>query len=197
MSTEATPVLSAWPKPEMKKKRICFENTPRRIPTSHMPEFHLWQVHRQLQVTRLSEVNGTSNWTFLTSWPWHLTYDLDLLTWPRYPSTWPPCHSSLYVRLFTQESETDAHTQTDTHTHTDEVKTITPITSRDVGCNKYDLKPKGEVWMRAGSTCREQSNNIRYLIKLMYLSDSVKATRGVWEPHLHQSYKHCVIGAIP
>ncbi len=27
-----------------KKKRIRFENTPLRIPTSHMPEFLLWQV---------------------------------------------------------------------------------------------------------------------------------------------------------
>ena len=41
----------------LNKKRIRFENTPRRIPTSHMPEFILWQVHRQ--VTRLSWVNGT------------------------------------------------------------------------------------------------------------------------------------------
>ncbi len=34
------------------KKRIHFENTPSRIPTSHIPQFLLWQVHRQ--VTRLS-----------------------------------------------------------------------------------------------------------------------------------------------
>ena len=39
------------------KKRTRFENT--RIPTSHMPEFLLWHVHGQ--VTRLSEVNGTSH----------------------------------------------------------------------------------------------------------------------------------------
>ncbi len=88
-----------------KKKHICFENTPRRIPTSRISKFPLWQDtgwHRQRQrVIRLSEVNGTSEWTFLTSWPWPLTYDLDLPTWARYPSTWPPCkNSSLYVCSF-------------------------------------------------------------------------------------------------
>ncbi len=32
------------------------------------------------------------NGPFLTSWP--LTYDLDLWTWPRYPSTWRQCQNS-------------------------------------------------------------------------------------------------------
>ncbi len=57
----------------------------------------------------------------LTSWPWPLTYDLDLSNWPRYPSTWPPCqNSSLYVCPFGCYSETDTHThiQRDRHTHT-------------------------------------------------------------------------------
>ncbi len=72
------------------------------------------------KVTRLSEGNGMSQGTFLTSWPWLLTYDLDLRTWPRYPSTWPPCqNSSPYVRLFSQESETDTHRDTQKHRHTD------------------------------------------------------------------------------
>ncbi len=49
---------------------------------------------------------------FLPLWPWPLTYDLDLRTWPRYLSTWK--NASLYVRPFGWDSETD--TQTDTHT---------------------------------------------------------------------------------
>ena len=65
-----------------------------------------------------------------TSWPWPLTYDLDLLTWPKYASTWPQCHnSSMYVRPFTRENEMDAHT--------DDVKTITPITSEMWGVTSY------------------------------------------------------------
>ncbi len=74
---------------KQKKTHICFENTPRRI-----PEILLWQV-----------LNIASLLTFLTSWPWPLTYDLDLKTWPRYPSTWPPCqNSSPYVCPFGSES---------------------------------------------------------------------------------------------
>ncbi len=52
--------------------------------------------------------------TFLTWWPWPLTYDLDLRTWARYPSTWPTCQNAgLYVCPFGRESETDRqnHTQ--------------------------------------------------------------------------------------
>ncbi len=54
----------------------------------------------------------TSHWkkknVFLTWWPWPLTYDLDLdlRTWPRYPSAWPCQNSGLYVCPFTCESET-------------------------------------------------------------------------------------------
>ncbi len=33
------------------KKRIRFENTPRRILTSHMPEFLLWEVHILIQTS--------------------------------------------------------------------------------------------------------------------------------------------------
>ena len=108
---------------------------------SHIPEFLLWQVHRQ--VTRLSEVIGKSQWTFLTLWPWPLTYDLDLQTWPRYPSTWPPCqNSSAYVCPFGRESETDRHT--------DRVKTITSITSETWGVkinNKYSNPGNRHSWL--------------------------------------------------
>ncbi len=50
---------------------------------------------------------------FLTWWPWPLTYDLDLQTWPRYHSTWPTYQNSrLHVCPFTAESETHTDTQT-------------------------------------------------------------------------------------
>ena len=68
---------------------------------------------------------------FLTSWPWPLTYDLDLWTRPRYPSTWPPCQNpSLYVRPFGQDSETDR--QTDTHT--------------DKRCQNYYTRHVSQTW---------------------------------------------------
>ncbi len=48
---------------------------------------------------------------FLTWWPWPFTHDLDLQTWPRYPSTLSTCQKSrLYVCPFSSESETDRHT---------------------------------------------------------------------------------------
>ncbi len=78
-----------------------------------------------------------SQWNILlTSWPWPLTYDIDLQTWPRYPSYWPPRQkSSLYVCPFSQDSETEPHTDTwcqNYYTHH----------VRDVGCNEdaYALK---------------------------------------------------------
>ncbi len=112
------------------KKCIHFENTLRCNPTSHIPGFLLWQAHRQL-----AEVNGMSH-LFLTSWPWPLTYILDLRTWPTYPSTWPSCQkSSPYVCMFGRESETDTHT----HAQTDNAKTITPITSETWGVMKTVL----------------------------------------------------------
>ena len=58
---------------------------------------------------------GNPEKRFLTKWPWSLTYDLDLQTWLRYPSTWPTYrNSSLYVCPFSRES---GNTQTHTHTH--------------------------------------------------------------------------------
>ncbi len=51
---------------------------------------------------------------FLTCWPWPLTYDLDLRTWPRYSSNWPTHQrSGLYVCPFGRES---VHRQTDRQT---------------------------------------------------------------------------------
>ena len=54
---------------------------------------------------------------FLTSWPWPLTYDLDLRlwTWPRYPSTWPTGQDSsmsvpLAMRVVT-DRQTDRQCQ--------------------------------------------------------------------------------------
>ena len=39
--------------------------------------------------------------------------DLDIETWPKYPSTWPPCQNlSLYVCSFRQESDAQTDTQT-------------------------------------------------------------------------------------
>ncbi len=93
------------------KKRIPFENTPRRcIPIQSISQetFH-WNTHRN--VCDL------------------VTFDLDLQTWPRYPSTWPTYwNSSPYVCPFGCES---GNRQTDTHT--DDVKTITPDTSQTWG----------------------------------------------------------------
>ena len=66
---------------------------------------------------------------FLTSWPWPLTYDLDLQTWPRYPSTWPTYrNSSLYVCPFGRESGNRY-----THRQTHDVKIIRPDTSQTRG----------------------------------------------------------------
>ncbi len=53
---------------------------------------------------------------FLIWWPWLLTYDLDLSTWPRYEPGWPTCTiSAPYVKRFSRES---AELQTHTHTQT-------------------------------------------------------------------------------
>ena len=100
------------------KQCVRFENTPHRIPPSSITEFLLWQVHRHgSQKSR--EQNLVT-----------LTFDL----WPRYPSTGHPCqNSSLYVRLFSGESETDGQI----HRQTDDAKTITSITSETWGVKIY------------------------------------------------------------
>ena len=132
-----------------------FKNTPRRSPTIHiwcqMYYYSSLPVSRSLRSFKTTGffiagvfITGffftriirqtTSSKHFLTWWPWPLTYDLDLWTWPRYPSTWPTHQrSGLYVCPFSRES---VHRQTDrhTHTHTDYVKTITPIA--DAGCKE-------------------------------------------------------------
>ena len=76
------------------------------ISLSHINDSLLWQLLSSLPslssrslLRRHSMIEMSIN-TFLTLWPWLLTYELDLLTWPRYPSTRPPCQNScLYVRL--------------------------------------------------------------------------------------------------
>ncbi len=119
------------------KKCIRFENTLRRI-----PEFLLWQVHRQGPQKSME----CPKWTFFTSWHWPLTYDLDLRTWPRYPPS-PPCQNSgPYVCPFTQERET----HTDTHT----MSKLLHVT--DVGCkNQHQLKETLQTWHIVGvRNCR-------------------------------------------
>ena len=70
---------------------------------------------------------------FLTSGPWPLTSDLDLWTWPRYPSTWHSSqNSTLYVCPFSRESETDGRTQTDRQCQNYYTRHVL-----DVGCNNF------------------------------------------------------------
>ena len=114
------------------KKRIRFENTPRRSPNIHImvsivsvflaacvsliEKLHKdqWFLHRHA-ASLIHQAKAPMK-LFLTWWPWPLTYDLDLWTWPRYPSTWPTHQrSGLYVCPFSRES---VHRQTDTHTQT-------------------------------------------------------------------------------
>ena len=61
-----------------------------------------------------------------------LTYDLDLETWPRYPSTWPTYRNpSLYVCPFGRESgNTQTHTQKHRRCQNYYTRQVT-----DVGCN--------------------------------------------------------------
>ncbi len=110
------------------KKHICFENTQHRSPTIHI-WCRIYHCHPRYPKTGSDLADPTSSsWCILevheipltctvnrfwTWWPLPWTYDLDLLTWPRYPSTWPPCqNSSLYVPSFFRDSETDTHTHT-------------------------------------------------------------------------------------
>ena len=70
---------------------------------------------------------------FLTSRLLPLTYDLDIWTWPRYPSTWLDVHAKIqvYMSVCSARIARRTHIQTDTQTH--DVKTITPITSETWG----------------------------------------------------------------
>ncbi len=107
------------------KKHICFENTPHHMCMySHILQLLPWHLHRwsaKMTASVLSTVHldeETHLKYFLTWWPWPLTYDLDLITWPRYSPIWLPWQNScLYVPPFGWDSETDR--QTDTHTQTD------------------------------------------------------------------------------
>ena len=72
--------------------------------------------HLQCSLIPLMHAVTVHYWAW---WPWPLTYDLDLRTWPRYIHAWPTCQNSgLYVCLFGQDSETDTQTDTQTHRHT-------------------------------------------------------------------------------
>ncbi len=103
---------------ETKKPHMLWKH-----PTSYSYHSYSW-VFQKVMVRLIEQ--------FLISWPWSLTYDLDLPTWPRYPSTWPPCkNSSLYVSSFGWDSETDRHTDTQTHTRCQNYYTHHV---RDVGC---------------------------------------------------------------
>ena len=102
-----------------KKKRIRFENTPRRcihnsdISQSILRKLHLGNHRSPGDIPLKYPLKR-----FLTSWPWLLTYELDQQTWPRYSSTWPTCqNSSPYVCPFDRESgNTHTHTHADTQT---------------------------------------------------------------------------------
>ncbi len=78
-----------------------------------------------------------------------LTYDLDLQTWPIYPSTWPPCqNSTLYVCPLSRESET----VTQTHSR---CKNYYTHYVRGVGCKNNQDKPlstilKSFLWIHEG-----------------------------------------------
>ncbi len=82
---------------------------------------YCWHLHHCIFIT--ASINPSSIIRpkthvkhFLTWWPWPLTYDLDLWTWPRYPSIWPTYQKAgPYVLPFGRES---GNTQTDRHTHT-------------------------------------------------------------------------------
>ncbi len=64
-----------------------------------------------LPTTVILPTINVTRWCFWAWWPWPLTYDLYLRTWPRYLQPWLTCkNSSLNVRSFGQDSETDGHT---------------------------------------------------------------------------------------
>ncbi len=65
--------------------------------------------------TYIAQAMHTTKGRFWAWWPWPLTYDLNLRTWPRYLCPWPTCQNSgLYVCSFGQDSETDWHMDTQT-----------------------------------------------------------------------------------
>ena len=94
--------------------------------------------HLQCSLIPLMHAVTVHYWAW---WPWPLTYDLDLRTWPRYIHAWPTCQNSgLYVCLFGQDSETDGQTDTQTDTQTMPKLLHPPLTlaitpTADAGCN--------------------------------------------------------------
>ncbi len=128
------------------KKHVRFENTPRRSPNIHImvslpvsPSVKSFTKTTGFLIDPSSSIRQkTPVKQFLTWWPWPLTltFDLDLQTWPRYPSTWPTHHKSgLYVSPFCCESG---------NRQTHDVRTITPVA--DAGCNK--LNKPSLIWSR-------------------------------------------------
>ncbi len=142
-----------------KKKRICFENTPHCIPYS-------WFFSSSM--CGIIELRETFHWD--THWNVFdlvtLTIDLDLQTWPRYPSTWPTCrNSSPYICPFGHESgnrQTDTHTQTHRRCQNYYTQHVT-----DVGCKNIALE--------------ENANLVN--------SPSVHNDPHLIHHHIHQSYQ--------
>ncbi len=89
-----------------------YSHIPQSLPRHQLLPWHWWS-HHWFQEPDMPHPEKC----FLTWWPWPLTYDPDLRTWPRYSSTRPTCRNSgLYVCPFSRER---GNTHTHTHTHTD------------------------------------------------------------------------------
>ncbi len=98
------------------KKTHTLWNTPRRIYTVVFLSRFLGISIDEVIIDSKSHSPDMANpkKTFLTWWPWPLTYDPDLQTWPRYFSTRPACQNSgPYVCPFGRER---GNTHTDRHT---------------------------------------------------------------------------------
>ncbi len=113
----------------------------RKNTTHHILEFLLLRVHRQGPHIK---VNRMSKWRFLTSWPWPLTYDLDLLTWPR----------CLEAKIQVSMSVRSLRRARQTHRHTNDVKTVTPDLLQTWG-----VKMILEVWVMDKITMPVQSDS--------------------------------------
>ena len=105
------------------KNHICFQNTPRRIPTGCIPESLLCLALRSQWNVPVHIVWPRG----LDLWPMTLTYQIDLDILPL------DLHAKIQVCMFVRSAviarQTHTHTYRETDTHTHDVKTITPITS--------------------------------------------------------------------
>ncbi len=130
------------------KKTLMLENTPRHISTVVFLSFSSAGSQKSMEY---------SNEHFLTPWPWPLTYDLDLHTWPRYLTTWPPCsNSSLYVCPLGWDSETDR--QTDRHTDSGDLsptRTCVPYVLLALVWRHFLLH---QFFIRMKNTCEPKNN---------------------------------------